>query len=114
MSKYQVQDGAVLDLTAPYDLLLATGYVPGFKIGSIIGVAETNAASGAAFEGRVTGVHTIAKATGETWAIGDLLYWDDSAKKFTKTSTSNTKAGYAMSVTLTGDTVGNIRLVSSI
>lgn len=114
MSKYQVQQGDVLDLTAPYDLLLATGYTPGFKIGSIIGVAETNAANGAPFEGRVSGLHTIKKATGETWAIGDLLYWDDSAKDFTKTSTSNTKAGYAMSVTLTGDTVGNIKLVPSI
>ena len=29
-----------------------------------------------------------AKATGETWAIGQALYWDAGASKFTTTSTS--------------------------
>lgn len=108
--KYEVQRGDILDLIAPYDLLLATGYVPGFKIGSIIGVAVTNASSGAAFEGAVAGVFTVKKPTGEVWAVGDEVYWDDTNKDFTKTSTSNSKAGYALSAQLTGDTAGNIKL----
>jgi predicted RecA/RadA family phage recombinase len=115
--KYDVQKGDVLDLLAPYDVNVANadlGYQPCFKVGSIIAAAVTNAASGAAIEGQTVGVITGPKATGETWAVGDLLYWDDSAKKFTKTSTSNTKAGFAMSVTLTGDTSGALKLVPSI
>lgn len=33
--------------------------------------------------------------TGVAWTAGDKLYWDDTAKRFTKTLTSNTLCGIA-------------------
>jgi predicted RecA/RadA family phage recombinase len=47
----------------------------------------------------------------QAWAEGDLVYWDNTAKQFTKTSTSNTKAGYAVAAKLTAGVSGRMRLV---
>jgi hypothetical protein len=48
--------------------------------------------------------------SGQAWAVGDKVYWDDTNKRFTKTSTSNTLAGYAVAAALTADVVGRLRL----
>ena len=48
------------------------------------------------------------KATGAAWAVGDAIYWDDTAKKFTKTSTDNTACGYAIAVAGSSDAVGSL------
>lgn len=79
-------------------------------VGAVGGVAQSAAANGATVYLNRYGVHTLPKATGETWARGDQLYWDPVAKKFTKTSTSNVKWGYAASVTLSADTTGDVGL----
>lgn len=110
MQKY-VQEGCALDLTAP------TGGVTGdnpYKIGSIICIATADADEGDTFVGYVEGVYDVPKASGAAWAEGDTVYWDDTAKNFTKTTTSNTKSGYAVSAALSADTEGRIRLVPSI
>lgn len=57
-------------------------------------------------------VDGIAKATGEAWVFGSLLYWDDTNKRLTTTSTSNTKAGYAIEPAASGDTVGGVVLLT--
>lgn len=44
------------------------------------------------------------KATGQAWAVGAAIYWDDSAKKFTTTATDNTKCGIALEPALAADT----------
>lgn len=46
--------------------------------------------------------------TGAAWAVGDKIYWDDTAKKFTKTSTSNTLVGYALEAKLSADAVSGL------
>jgi predicted RecA/RadA family phage recombinase len=106
-----VQDGCVVTLTAPSGGVTSG---KGVKVGSIIAIAATTQAAAASFEGAVTGVFDVDKATGAAWAEGDLLYWDDTAKNFTKTSTSNTKSGYAVSAAASGDATGRMRLVPSI
>lgn len=115
--KYEIQKGDILDLIAPYDVNPTNadlGYVPGFKVGGIIALAVQGASSGGAIEGQVVGCATVLKAAGAAWAVGDEVYWDDSAKGFTKTSSANTKAGYAITVQASGDTVGGIRLVPTL
>lgn len=52
----------------------------------------------------------VPKAAGEAWAAGDVVYWDDTAKAFTKTATANTKAGYVQEAALTAATLGIIAL----
>lgn len=105
-----VQKGEALDFTAPYDV--ASG--AGFKVGQFIAVASSAAVSGAAVVGNIEGVYDVlaeGAGSGQAWAVGDLIYWDNSAKQFTKTSTSNTKAGYAAGVKATAGVLGRIRLV---
>lgn len=111
MSKNFIQDGDILDLTAP-----SGGVVGGstYKIGSIIAVALASVAEGLPFAGATEGCYTLAKATGAAWAQGDLLYWDDSGKAFTKTSSGNTKAGVAIAAAASGDTTGKVKLIASI
>ena len=52
----------------------------------------------------------VPKAAGAAWAIGDLLYWDNTAGNFTKTATNNTRDGSALSVQASGDVVGRVKL----
>lgn len=48
------------------------------------------------------------KAAGAAWSVGDALYWDDTAKNFTKTSSANTLCGYALSAAASADTVSGL------
>jgi predicted RecA/RadA family phage recombinase len=48
------------------------------------------------------------KATGAAWTMGQKLYWDDTAKKFTGTSSANTLCGYAAAPAASGDTTGSV------
>jgi predicted RecA/RadA family phage recombinase len=101
------QPGEVLTLTAP-----ALGVVSGtpYKIGSLVVVALSSVAATLPFSAMTTGIATVPKATGATWSEGQKLYWDDTAKKFTPTSTSNTLSGVATAAAASGDTTGVIRL----
>lgn len=104
-----VQNGHSLDLAAPY----AVSSGGGMKIGDIIAIAAMDAASGATVAGYVEGVYDVlaeGAGSGQAWAVGDKVYWDDSAKQFTKTSTSNTLAGYAVAAKLTAGVLGRLRL----
>lgn len=107
MAKTLKQKGEHLDVTAPSDV--SSGDV--LKVNSIIGICQTDAKSGESVALAVVGVHgPLAKATGETWAIGEPVYWDESASEFTKTSTSNTEAGVAASAAGSTDAIGDVRL----
>lgn len=108
--KNYVHDGAALDLTAPY----AVSSGGGFKVGDIVAIASNDAASGDSVVGVVHGVFDVTAegaGSGQVWAAGDKVYWDDTNKRFTKTSTSNTLAGYAIAAKLTADVVGRLKLI---
>jgi len=98
------------DFIAPYDVTSGAA----FKVGSYIAVAATTALAGAALAGDIRGAFTLAKATGAAWTKGDTLYWDDTAKKFTKTASGNTKAGIAFADAASGDAVGGVDLIPTI
>ena len=107
MATNYVEAGEVLPLTAP-----SGGVVKGtpYKIGSLIVIALFSAAQTESFSALTKGVATVPKATGQTWSEGAKLYWDDSAKKFTTTSSANTLAGVATVAAGSSDTTGKIRL----
>lgn len=112
MNNY-VQPGNSVILTMPYAVAAGAGVLKG----GIFGVAVSSCASGATGQVNRVGVYSgLAKAsgTGEAWAQGDRLYWDDSAKKLTKTSTSNFAVGYSLDVVGTAvTTAGNVLLAPS-
>lgn len=53
-------------------------------------------------------VNNAPKAAGEAWSVGDALYWDATAKAFTKTTTSNTLCGFAVEAKLSADTTSGL------
>lgn len=106
MNNFQ-QPGLVQTLTAPNGGVLSG---KAYKIGQAIVVAVADADQDDPFQGHIRGVFTLPKATGQTWDEGELLYWDNSAKKFTTTSSANRLAGWAVAAAASGDTTGSVYL----
>ena len=106
--KTYVQPGNTITLTAPY--AVASG--DGLLVGSIFGVAAGTAALGEAVEAALNGVYDLKKVASQAWAAGDKVYWDNTAKEATKTTTSNTLIGVAVVAVAggAGDVVGRVRL----
>ncbi len=109
--KNYVQPGNTITLTAPY----AVSSGDGLLVGSIFGVATGTAALGEAVEAALTGVYDLKKVASQAWAAGDKVYWDNTAREATKTTTSNTLIGVAMVAVAggAGDTIGRVRLNAS-
>jgi len=103
-----VQPGNTITLTAPY--AVASG--DGLLVGSIFGVAAGSAASGDPVEGALVGVFDLKKVASQAWSVGDKVYWDNTAREATKTTTSNTLIGVAIEAVAggAGDTIGRVRL----
>ncbi|MBK68019.1 MAG: hypothetical protein CMP22_07820 [Rickettsiales bacterium] len=106
MSVNKIQDGNVLDLTAP-----SGGVVSGTPvlIGTILCVPVTSADEGDVFAADVVGVYEIAKATGAL-TEGAKVYWDNSAKKVTATASGNTLVGVAVEGVASGAETVKVRL----
>ncbi|GEP11814.1 DUF2190 family protein [Methylobacterium gnaphalii] len=106
--KNRIQKGDTVTLIAPYDV--ASG--GGLLVGSVFGVANFAALSGAPVEADVVGVFDLAKADAQAWAQGAKIYWDNTAKVCTTVNTSNTLIGAAMLAVANtaGLTVGRVRL----
>jgi predicted RecA/RadA family phage recombinase len=106
MAKNFIQPGKTITLTAPY----ARNSGQAAKIGSIIAISLATLANAASGEWATEGVWDVDKTSAEAWAVGDLVYWDNTAKSFTTTATSNTKAGVAVAVAANPSSTGRIRL----
>jgi predicted RecA/RadA family phage recombinase len=103
--KNYVQEGTCITLAAPYDRSAGQGAL----VGSAFGVATVDVLSGVSAEFQTRGVFDLTKATGAV-TQGAKMYWDDTAKKVTTTSTSNTLIGYATQAQASGDTTCRVRL----
>ena len=109
--KNYVQHGKTITLVAPYGVTSGDGLL----VGAIFGVATASAAIGEAVEAALVGVFDLKKVASQAWAVGDKVYWDNTAKETTKTATSNTLIGVAIDAVGNGasDTVGRLRLNGS-
>jgi predicted RecA/RadA family phage recombinase len=107
MSTTYVQQGDVITLTAPSGGVVAGTAV---LIANLLVIPQETVAQTLPFSGYVTGIHTMVKATGTAWLEGQILYWDDTAKKVTTVSTSNYRIGCAAVAAASGDTSGTVRL----
>lgn len=106
-----VQDGDVLTLEAP-----AGGVVSGvgYLIGGLFVVATISAAEGELFTGRRRGVVELVGAThanAQAASAGDAAYWDNAAKKITKTAAGNTIVGVFVEDKVSADDVAVIVIV---
>jgi len=108
MAKTYVQPGDVMEYTNASGAIISSGTV--LKIGSRIGVVLVDIPDGKSGSVAVTGVWTIAKLGTDVVGQGDLLYWDDTNKRLTTTSTDNTLAGYAFKAAGSGVTTVEIKI----
>lgn len=104
--KNYVQDGNVLVVAAPYDVLSGGGAL----VGSIFGIAQQAALSGADVPLVTTGVVDIAKTSALAIAVGDKVYWDNTNKVVNKTSSGNTLVGVATKAAANPTDTVNIKL----
>ncbi len=104
MTNY-VQPGNNLELTAPYDVTSGDGAL----VGSIFGVACQTVANGAAGVFATKGIFTMKKTSALAISVGDLLYWDNSAKEVNKTNT-NKLIGVAVSAASNPSATVKVRL----
>lgn len=101
-----VKDGDLVTLAAPYTVVSGAGALKG----TIFGVAVDDVASGADGVFRTKGIFDLLCVTTDTFSAGDPVYWDNSAKKTTSTSTSNTPIGSAVTAKTNGQTTVRVRL----
>ena len=104
--KNYIQPGNTITLTAPYDVTSGDGLL----VGSIFGVASGAALNGAAVEAALVGVFDLTKVGSQAWSVGDTIYWDNTAKNCTKTTSGNTKIGVAVAAVdnAAGSTIGSV------
>jgi predicted RecA/RadA family phage recombinase len=108
--KNYVQLGDNLTLPAPYTVVSGAPAL----IGTIVGVASTDAATGEDCSFVRVGVFNLPKATGQVWTAGAKLYFDAAAKNFTTTVGSNVAAGAAASNAASGDASGAVLLTGQV
>jgi predicted RecA/RadA family phage recombinase len=90
--KNYVQKGENLTIAAPYDVT-SGGFL---KSGLIVGVASSDALSGADVDVVMVGVFNLPKVSTDVFAVGAAVFWDDAAKLMTSTTSGNTKCGVAV------------------
>ena len=101
-----VQPGETLTLAAPANVLSGAGVV----IGSIFGIAQGNALSGALVDLNTQGVWTLPKVSALAIAVGDVVYWDNATKLVTKTAGGNTRIGLAVTAAANPSGTVQVRL----
>jgi len=106
--KNYVQPGHTIPLPAPYGVTSGDGLL----VGAIFGIATASAGTAEPVEATLVGVFDLKKAASQAWAIGDKIYWDNTAKETTKTATANTLIGAAIEAVGNGagETIGRVRL----
>lgn len=104
-----VQPGDTLTLTAPAEIISGGVVI----VGSIIGVANGNAANGALVDVDTVGVFTLPKVAALAIEAGDAVYWDAAAKLVNKTAGGNSKLGVATAAAANPSASVNVRLNGS-
>lgn len=101
-----VQPGRTVTVTAPAAVTSGDGLL----IGALFGVAMSTAANGATVEAVVEGIVDVKKNTSTAIAVGDRIYWDNTAKECNKTATGNFHVGVAVAAAQASDTTVRLHL----
>lgn len=104
-----VQKGDVLNY-ANSGAAIKSGDVVPLTAGIGVAAVDIAATTGVGAVG-VEGVYSIAKEAPLVITQGDKLYWDNSAKKLTKTAMSNTLCGFAFESAVSAATTVLVKLM---
>lgn len=106
--KNYVKDGKNMTFTAP-----SGGVVSGAPvlIGVLLVVPLTTALEGEQFAGEVNGVIQGTKVSAQAWTEGQLIFWDNTNKRFTTASATGLYAcGVAGAAAANPSATGTVRL----
>jgi predicted RecA/RadA family phage recombinase len=106
--KNYIQEGEYIEVALPYARLSGEGVL----LGNIFGVCVVDGASGESINIHTEGVYDLTAATGASTdaVVGAKAYWDNSAKKITPVSTSNSYVGVFLAAKATSDAIARVRL----
>lgn len=99
-------DPRVIELAAPYDVTSGQGLL----VGATFGVAQIDALSGATVSAMITGMHDLTKEPSLAISVGVRVFWDNTNKRVTTTTTSNFCIGVAAVAALAADTTVRVLL----
>jgi predicted RecA/RadA family phage recombinase len=101
-----IQTGDVVTIPAP----AAVSSGDGVLVGTLFGIAATDAESGADVAIKTTGVFTLPKTSAQAWTVGAAIYWDGSVATTSDGSGANTLIGKALAVAANPSPTGLVRL----
>ena len=106
--KNYVSAGNNITVAAPAALNSGDGVL----VGSLFGVASSDAAASDQVVIVVKGVFTLPKVGTQAWTVGAKVYWDAANNRCTTVVTANTLIGAAVEAVGggAGDTTGKVRL----
>jgi len=106
--KNKIQDGDVLELTAPATVLSGAGVL----VNGLFGVAAVDAVLGARLSVHVEGVFQINKeATTAAFVEGEKVFWDDTAKQLDESAVGRFHVGTAIEVAGATATTVKVKLL---
>lgn len=103
-----VQTGEVIDYTNAGTNPIAVGEV--IVLSTFCGIAETDIPVGEMGAVAITKIWEVPSVSGTVFAVGDILYWDATAKKATKTATNNTHLGVCITPKVAGGTRAQVKI----
>lgn len=106
MAKNFIQVGDTLTIPAP--AAVASGGV--VAAGSIIGVAQGDAALGSSVDVATSGVWSLPKVAADAVTLGAVVYWNATSKLATITASGNTKLGVAVEAAAASTGTVKVRL----
>ncbi len=100
-----VQDGDVIEVTAPEDKSSGEGCL----VGQLFGVCVSDSDSGDSVQIKTTGVFAIAKLSAQAWTQGEVIYWDDD-NTYCTSSDTGVPIGVATEAADNPSATGRVRL----
>ena len=97
--KNYIQDGQIIDFIAPSNTVAGTAYL----INDIVVVAMLTVPAGQRCPMLCSGVVELPKNPSDTFQQGDLLYWDNTNKRLTRTQSGNKRCGFSAEPAASGD-----------
>ena len=103
-----VQTGEVIDYkNSGTEQINAGDVVPMVKV---CGIAEINIAPGETGSVAITKIWEVPSVSGTAFVVGDVIFWDTTAKKATKTATSNTPLGLCVAPKTAGEVRTRVKI----
>jgi predicted RecA/RadA family phage recombinase len=93
----------------PYDRTSGQGVL----VGALFGVVAVDALTGVSAEVALNGVFDITKEAPLVIAVGARVFWDNTNKRVTTTTTGNVAIGHAVVAAASADTTVRVRLSRS-